>query len=183
MEYHIVNQRKEVIQMTINERVRMLRKEKGLTQSELGEKIGLKKSAISKLESDGNSVTDQNIRLIRDTFHVREHWLRTGEGERDAGDDEALFEKIRERFRLRGLSETIARAWFRLPEEEREHIAQEVEDIAKRVQAGMPADGMTAAEAREAYKAQKHAELDRALALQEEEDASSSPTTSIEKQA
>ena len=169
--------------MTINQRIRELRKEHGLNQKELGARIGLKQSAISWIEQDENPVTDQNIRLICDTFHIREHWLRTGEGEKDAGDDEALFEKIRERFRLRGLSETIARAWFRLPEEEREHIAQEVEDIAKRVQAGMPADGMTAAEAREAYKAQKHAELDRALALQEEEDASSSPTTSIEKQA
>ena len=127
--------------MTINERIKELRKGKGLTQVEFGERIGLKKSAANKLEQDGATVIDQNIRLICDTFHVRERWLRTGEGERDAGDDEALFEKIRERFRLRGLSESIARAWFRLPEEEREHIAQEVEDIAKRVQAGMPADG------------------------------------------
>ena len=182
MEYHIVNQRKEVIQMTINERVRMLRKEKGLTQSELGEKIGLKKSAISKLESDGNSVTDQNIRLICDTFHVREHWLRTGEGERDAGDDEALFEKIRERFRLRSLSESIAHAWFRLPEEEREHIAKEVEDIAKRIKSGMPEDG--------AQEDPQHVDIDnevdayrKELEAQEGAPSPSAGTSATEKRA
>ena len=169
--------------MELKDRIKEIRKGQKKSQAAFGADLGCSRDAIANYEGGRAEPPETFIQLLCAKFHVREHWLRTGEGERDAGDDEALFEKIRERFRLRGLSETIARAWFRLPEEEREHIAQEVEDIAKRVQAGMPADGMTAAEAREAYKAQKHAELDRALALQEEEDASSSPTTSIEKQA
>lgn len=161
--------------MTINERVKELRKEKGLTQSEFGEKIGLKKSAISKLESDGNSVTDQNIRLICDTFRVREHWLRTGEGPKEAGDEEELWKKIREHFRLHGISEAIARAWFSLPEAERERFAEEAYAFAARIKDEMEND-----DAREAYKEKKRAELEKSFELQEEEGSSSSQITSDE---
>ena len=123
--------------MTINERIRTLRKQKGLTQTELGDKIGLKKSAISKLESDGNSVTDQNVLLICETFHINEKWLRTGKGERDANDDAVLFEKIRERFHLYGLTEEAARAWFYLDDAERRRIAEDAERIASTLKAHM----------------------------------------------
>ena len=145
--------------MTINERIKELRKGKGLTQVEFGERIGLKKSAANKLEQDGATVIDQNIRLICDTFHVRERWLRTGEGEKDAGSDDELWKKIREKFFLHGFSEEIARAWFELDDEKREDVA------------------------RKEYEAQKHAELDVALELQKKVAASSSPTIATEKRA
>lgn len=39
------------------QQIKEARKEKGLTQSELGEKLGVKKAWISKLESGENNVT------------------------------------------------------------------------------------------------------------------------------
>ena len=116
--------------MNINQRIKALRKDNKLTQAEFGERIGLKQSAASKLEQDGATVIDQNIRLICDTFHVRERWMRTGKGERDANDDAVLFEKIRERFHLYGLTEEAARAWFYLDDAERRRIAEDAERIA-----------------------------------------------------
>ena len=123
--------------MTINERIKELRKGKGLTQVEFGERIGLKKSAANKLEQDGATVIDQNIRLICDTFHVRERWLRTGEGEKDAGSDDELWKKILEKFFLHGFSEEIARAWFELDDEKREDVARKVEAGASTLKAHM----------------------------------------------
>lgn len=168
--------------MTINERIKELRKGKGLTQVEFGERIGLKKSAANKLEQDGATVIDQNIRLICDTFHVRERWLRTGEGEKEAGSDDELWKKIREKFFLHGFSEEIARAWFELDDEKREDVARKVEDVASTLKAHMK-EGKSAEDARKEYEAQKHAELDVALELQKKVAASSSPTIATEKRA
>lgn len=123
--------------MNINQRIKALRKDNKLTQAEFGERIGLKQSAASKLEQDGATVIYQNIRLICDTFHVRERWLRTGKGERDANDDAVLFEKIRERFHLYGLTEEAARAWFYLDDAERRSIAEDAERIASTLKAHM----------------------------------------------
>ena len=168
--------------MNINQRIKALRKDNKLTQAEFGERIGLKQSAASKLEQDGATVIDQNIRLICDTFHVRERWLRTGEGEKEAGSDDELWKKIREKFFLHGFSEEIARAWFELDDEKREDIARKVEAVASTLKAHMK-EGKSAEDARKEYEAQKHAELDVALELQKKVAASSSPTIATEKRA
>lgn len=168
--------------MNINQRIKALRKDNKLTQAEFGERIGLKQSAASKLEQDGATVIDQNIRLICDTFHVRERWLRTGEGEKEAGSDDELWKKIREKFFLHGFSEEIARAWFELDDEKREDVARKVEAVASTLKAHMK-EGKSAEDARKEYEAQKHAELDVALELQKKVAASSSPTIATEKRA
>lgn len=68
--------------MTIGERVKILRKDYlGLTLDCFGEKIGLKKSALSHIENDKSSLTDQTIKSICREYHVSEDWLRDGEGE------------------------------------------------------------------------------------------------------
>lgn len=67
--------------MSINERVKMLRKQLNLTLEKFGEKISIKKNSLSQIESGKNNLTDRNIILICETFNVNEHWLRTGEGE------------------------------------------------------------------------------------------------------
>lgn len=65
----------------MNERIKSLRKTLNLTQTEFGERLGIKKSSISQIESGTNSVTESNIMSICREFHVNETWLRTGEGE------------------------------------------------------------------------------------------------------
>ena len=68
--------------MVENERIKQLRKgELGLTLEEFGNRIGLQKSAISKIERGENGVTDQTRLSICREFRVSETWLRTGEGE------------------------------------------------------------------------------------------------------
>ena len=66
--------------MAENERIKDLRKALGLTQERFGERVGLKKSAISQIESGVNGVTDQLRLAVFREFNVNEDWLRTGEG-------------------------------------------------------------------------------------------------------
>ena len=64
----------------MNERVKQLRKTLDLTMEKFGEKIGVKKSAISLIESGKNSLTEQMIKAICREFDVDEEWLRNGTG-------------------------------------------------------------------------------------------------------
>jgi len=65
----------------LNERIKQLRKELGLTLEKFGERIGLRKSSLSQIENGVHGVTEQLIKSICREFNVNENWLRTGEGE------------------------------------------------------------------------------------------------------
>lgn len=67
---------------TINERVKELRKSSAvnLTIEKFGERIGLQKSAVSKIETGRVSVTEQTFNSIVREFNVNPDWLRDGTG-------------------------------------------------------------------------------------------------------
>ena len=80
--------------MTQGERVREIRKSLGLTLEKFGEKLGVGKTAISKIEHEQCSLTDANIKLICREFSVDYIWLTTGEGEMFVDSDDDFIEKI-----------------------------------------------------------------------------------------
>ena len=65
----------------MNTRIKDLRKHLGRTQSEFGEKIGLKGNTITNYENNLRTPSDAVIYSICREFNVSERWLRTGEGE------------------------------------------------------------------------------------------------------
>ena len=67
--------------MEVNDRVKMIRKDKKLTMKAFGEEIGLKTSTISMIESGKHGVSDIVVKAICKEYKVSEAWLRTGEGE------------------------------------------------------------------------------------------------------
>lgn len=75
--------------MTPGERVNSVRRTKEMTMEQFGERIGIQKSAISKIEKDKVNLSDQTVRSICREFGVNEVWLRTGEG-----GDKNMFTKI-----------------------------------------------------------------------------------------
>lgn len=66
--------------MTTNERIRQLRKDLGLTQTEFGEKLGVSQDVIKNIEYNKTEPKDNFINLMCRVFGVSETWLRTGEG-------------------------------------------------------------------------------------------------------
>ena len=77
--------------MTQGERVYAIRKKKQMTMEVFGEKLGVQKSAISKIEKGKVNLTEQMILSICREFGVNEAWLRAGEG-----GDENMFTKLSE---------------------------------------------------------------------------------------
>ena len=78
----------------MKERVKELRKKLGLTLEKFGEKLGIQKSAISKIERGDTNLTDANIKAICREFNVDYIWLTTGEGEMFVDSDDDFIEKI-----------------------------------------------------------------------------------------
>lgn len=75
--------------MTPGERVNAVRRTKEMTMEQFGERIGIQKSAISKIEKDKVNLSDQTVKSICREFGVNEVWLRTGEG-----GDKNMFTKV-----------------------------------------------------------------------------------------
>ena len=67
--------------MTQGERVKQLRTALDLTLEKFGERVGVGKAAISKLEKNENRLSDQMIKSICREFNVNYDWLVYGEGE------------------------------------------------------------------------------------------------------
>lgn len=67
--------------MTQGERIKEVRKSLKLTLEKFGEKIGVKKNAISAVEDNRNSLSEQMAKSVCREYNVNETWLRTGEGE------------------------------------------------------------------------------------------------------
>lgn len=64
--------------MTVNDRVKEIRKTEVLTMESFGEKLGVGRTAISNIENGKRNVTDQMIKSICREFGYREEWLRDG---------------------------------------------------------------------------------------------------------
>ena len=68
--------------MSIGERLKLIRKESGLNQTEFGARINLSQTTIGLYESDNRVITDRALSQICSAFNINEEWLKTGEGER-----------------------------------------------------------------------------------------------------
>lgn len=67
--------------MSINERIKAVRKYTGLSQTDFAERLGTTRGVITNLEFEKTTPNDPFIKLICREFNVSEDWLRTGEGE------------------------------------------------------------------------------------------------------
>lgn len=67
--------------MSVGSRIKELRKSQNLTQQAFADRLGIQRGAIANYELGRNVPIDAVISLICREFHVREAWLRDGEGE------------------------------------------------------------------------------------------------------
>ena len=82
----------EITMQEINERFIQLRKKLNMSQEEIGNVIGTKRSGVSNIENGIRNVTEKHIKLLCygpiNGQYINENWLRTGEG-----GDENMFLK------------------------------------------------------------------------------------------
>lgn len=65
----------------MKERIKKIRIDSGLSQTDFAKKLSVSRSAICKMESGENNPSDQTIDILCGKFSVNKDWLRTGFGE------------------------------------------------------------------------------------------------------
>lgn len=65
----------------MNERIKEIRLNLGLSQEEFGERLGLSRGAITNIELNKTDPKPRFVALLCREFNVNESWLRSGEGE------------------------------------------------------------------------------------------------------
>lgn len=114
----------------MNERIREIRKDAGLTLEKFGEKIGISASACSLLESGKTNPSNQTISAICRVFRVDEDWLRNGTGEKYRKKPRA--EELGEIFADLEVDETVKARFIRtLADFPEEYFAQALEMARK----------------------------------------------------
>ena len=115
--------------MTINDRFKELRKIFGLSQEELGNKIGLSKSGISNIESGKRNVTDKHIKLICSELPINEEWLRDGVGKAVKNTPSSVMEQLRKEYNLDDISYKIIHEYLRLSQMQRKVVRDYIFNI------------------------------------------------------
>lgn len=65
----------------MKDRIKEIRKEAGLTQTEFATALGLGRQAVAFYEGGYREPTGPTINLVCDKFRINKKWLLTGEGE------------------------------------------------------------------------------------------------------
>lgn len=106
----------------MDKRLKRMRLEKGLTQTELGNILGLSKSAISKIELDKASLTDRNMQALTKELDVNPLWLKTGEGEMFLSIKADLIDQLAKEYKLDKTSKELIRSFLELDQEQRDYL-------------------------------------------------------------
>lgn len=81
------------------ERIKFLREQAGLTQEELGKKIGVQKSAINKYErGEVKNMKRSSIRILSDLFKVSPTYLMGWDDEKEIALEVKLIEQIQTQY-------------------------------------------------------------------------------------
>lgn len=119
--------------MEENERVRELRKALGLTLEKFGEKVGVSKTAISKIEKSENSLTIQMAKSICREFNVDYFWLTEGKGEMFLETPDDIIDQVVEEYDLSEKAKIIIKAYIQMNDTQRECVENFFINIAEQI--------------------------------------------------
>ena len=151
----------------INDRIKQVRKSKGLTMEQFGSRIGLGKSAVNKIEKGINGTTDQTVQSICREFGVSEVWLRTGDGPMLDDTSGSILDRLVAEYHLNDRKRAILTAFLKLSPADQDAILRYVDGVVAEISAPPAAPDLDIDAEVEAYRqellAQKKAEADASV--------------------
>lgn len=119
--------------MTQGERIKAIRKELGLTLEKFGEKLGVTKTTISRIEKGVNNLTDQMARSICREYNVDYDYLMYGEGDMFTDLPKTIVDELCMQFDLDDFDRAVVEMYLDLPAELRQVIKAKVKDMVQKV--------------------------------------------------
>ena len=106
----------------MNERVKELRQVLGLSGEKFGDAIGVKRSAISDIETGRNNLSEQMIKSICLAYNVNEDWLRTGEGSMFNKTKEGFLAELQKQYSLTDFQVSLVKNYLELSDKDKASI-------------------------------------------------------------
>ena len=106
----------------MNNRVKELRLALGLSGEKFGERLGVQRNAISRIETGKNGLTEQMFKLICTTYNVNEQWLRTGDGDMFCLPKDEYISSLTNQYHLSQDDVEIISNFLTLDVEDRKHF-------------------------------------------------------------
>lgn len=103
----------------MNERLKEIRNILDLSQAELGNRLGVTGTAISRIEKGERKLTEQMIKSVCREFRVSPEWLTEGIGEPFLVIPDSLIEKVAEEYNLNTFEKNLMEEYLNLTHEER----------------------------------------------------------------
>lgn len=119
--------------MTQGERVKEVRKNLSLSMEKFGERLGVTKAAISRIESGRRALTDQMAKLICKEFNVDYFWLTEGTGNMFMQVPDSLIEEVIEDYNLDKNDKYILESYLELSDDEKKTIKNFFINIANKI--------------------------------------------------
>ncbi len=113
----------------IYDRFKLLRKEKKLSQTEFGERVGVTIGVIKNIEHKLVEPKDLFIKQICKTYHVNYLWLTEGKGDMFDNSEDAVIEELAEEYKLDKSDIDIIKAYLQLEPTEREVFKKYLRNI------------------------------------------------------
>lgn len=105
--------------MTQGERVKEIRQSLDLTLEKFGEKLGVQRSAISKIEKDRVALSEQMAKAICREYNVSYDFLIYGEGNMFDSLPETILDELCLQYNLDELDRALIDAYISLPSDMR----------------------------------------------------------------
>lgn len=103
----------------MNERLKLLRTSLNISQSDFAIKIGVSRSAVSRLESGDINFTEQMILSICREFNVNRAWFVEGVGEMFTNLPETILDELAMQYELTDSERELVADFVSLPKEQR----------------------------------------------------------------
>ena len=113
----------------MNDRLKELRAVLNLSMEKFGSRIGVTRSAISRLESGNINFTEQMVLSICREFRVTYFWLTEGKGEMFTGTPETVIDELAEEYNLDNLDRKIIEKYLSLNEDNRRVIKDYLKSV------------------------------------------------------
>lgn len=119
--------------MTQGERVKEIRKTLDLTLEKFGEKLGVKKGAISAIENNNRNLTEQMTKAICREYNVNYDYLMYGEGEMFDDLPQTIVDELCAQYDLNDFDKALVEMYVSLPAGSRERIKEYMKQLVKKV--------------------------------------------------
>lgn len=117
------------MQMTQGERVKEIRKSLGLTLEKFGEKLGVKKGAISAIENNNRNLTEQMAKSICREYNVNYDFLTYGDGEMFDDLPQTVIDELCAQYNLSDSEKAIIEMYVSLPEDFRQLLKERTTEL------------------------------------------------------